>query len=156
MHAGSPQDMSMKPWLHFTSGDYVLFHSWRPVSAKSMFGTCMGLFLLGAFDRWLSATRSMLERYWRHKALNVNQKRHLTFGGKQSDSKEVPIRTIQPFILEHDVPRGFFHAAQALLSYTLMLSIMNFNLAYLVSVVAGLGIGEMIFGRIKEGRNTHK
>ncbi|KAG6911780.1 hypothetical protein DXG01_000026 [Tephrocybe rancida] len=33
-------------------------------------------------------------------------------------------RTIPPFILAHELPRGLFHAGQALLGYVLMLSIM--------------------------------
>ena len=36
----------------------------------------------------------------------------------------IPSRTIPPFIFAYDVPRGLIHAAQALLTYVLMLCVM--------------------------------
>lgn len=58
-----------------------------------------------------------------------------------------PIRTIPPFILSHDIPRGALFAFQALLYYVLMLAVMTFQAGYLISIVAGLTIGEVLFGR---------
>ena len=68
---------------------------------------------------------------------------------------KVPARTIPPFILAHDLPRGLIHAGQALLTYVLMLSVMTFNAAFLIAIVAGLGVGEMVFGRMGNGRHNH-
>ncbi|KAI1797680.1 Ctr copper transporter family-domain-containing protein [Ganoderma leucocontextum] len=58
-----------------------------------------------------------------------------------------PIRTIPPFIPSHDIPRGALFAFQALLYYVLMLAVMTFQAGYLISIVAGLTIGEVLFGR---------
>jgi copper transporter 1 len=73
-------------------------------------------------------------------------------------------RTIAPFLLAVDVPRGVLHAAQTLLRYIIMLAIMcasslpailltpltirrTFQAAYLIALVAGAGVGELLFGR---------
>jgi len=58
-------------------------------------------------------------------------------------------RTFAPFILAHDASRGAMYALQMLLEYALMLSVMTFQVAYIIAILAGLGIGEMIFGRVK-------
>ncbi|CAA7264701.1 unnamed protein product [Cyclocybe aegerita] len=58
------------------------------------------------------------------------------------------LRTITPFIAAHDIPRGALYALQMLLGYGLMLAVMTYQAAYIISIVAGLGIGEIVFGRV--------
>ncbi len=55
---------SMTMWMHFTPGDTVLFYGWVPTSAGAMVGTCIGLFLLALVDRWIAASRAVMEAYW--------------------------------------------------------------------------------------------
>ena len=43
---------------------------------------------------------------------------------KSLDVTTTPPRTIPPFKLAYDLPRGLIHAAQALLAYVLMLCVM--------------------------------
>jgi len=57
-------------------------------------------------------------------------------------------RVIPPFIASHDIPRGLIQAIQSTLSYALMLAVMTFNGAYIICIILGLGIGEILFGRI--------
>ncbi|KAF9557846.1 hypothetical protein CPC08DRAFT_736595 [Agrocybe pediades] len=57
-------------------------------------------------------------------------------------------RTVPPFILAHDLPRGLLFGLQILVSYLLMLAIMTYQAAFFISIVLGLGIGEIIFGRV--------
>jgi len=64
-------------------------------------------------------------------------------------------RIMAPFIAAHDIPRGAIHALQALLGYALMLAVMTFQAAYLISVIIGLGLGEVMFGRMGSGLGTH-
>jgi len=66
-----------------------------------------------------------------------------------------PSRMIAPFIAAHDIPRGAIHALQALLGYTLMLAVMTFQAAYLISIIIGLGLGEVLFGRMGSTMRTH-
>lgn len=55
---------SMLPYLHFTSGDNVLFLGWVPKSAGAMVGTCIGLFMLALVERWVAACRAVMEAHW--------------------------------------------------------------------------------------------
>ncbi|KAJ6534492.1 Ctr copper transporter [Mycena vulgaris] len=123
--------------LHFTPlGDTLWFAGWAPQSGGALAGACIGLFVLALFDRWVASCRKTLEAHW---SLHVwqasaNRKNHLQM--------QAP-----PFIPAHDVPRGALYALQALLGFAVMLVIMTFQVAYIISVVAGFGVGEMLFGR---------
>ncbi|TFK88567.1 hypothetical protein K466DRAFT_66691 [Polyporus arcularius HHB13444] len=64
-------------------------------------------------------------------------------------------RTIPPFIPSHDVPRGVLFALQALLYYALMLAVMTFQAAFIISIIVGLMIGEVLFGRYAGGAKSH-
>lgn len=74
-------------------------------------------------------------------------------------------RTITPFIATHDIPRGILYSLQMFMMYLLMLAVMcaqslymfslllkyssrTFQAAFFISIVVGLGIGEMLFGRL--------
>ena len=76
-------------------------------------------------------------------------------------------RTVPPFILAHELPRGVMYMIQATLTYSLMLTAMfvlpylsippiltlfflprrTFNVVYFLSIIVGLGVGEVVFGR---------
>jgi len=60
-------------------------------------------------------------------------------------------RWSRPFRFGVDVPRGFLQALQTLIHYLLMLSVMTFNIWWLIAVVLGAGIGETLFGRFGSG-----
>jgi copper transporter 1 len=75
-----------------------------------------------------------------------------------------------PFILAQDIPRGAIHAMQALIGYALMLAVMcvppfyglekvllklgcsvsyrTYQAAYIIPIILGLGLGEVMFGRM--------
>ncbi|KAF8078386.1 Ctr copper transporter [Lyophyllum atratum] len=167
----------MVPFLHFTGGDYLLFKAWKPTSAGAIAGACIGLVCLAIFERLISATRGILDNYWRRKGLalasrfvgpsgkasspaNEISEKSLYLKSENPESSDLrqatasPIRTIPPFILAHDFPRGLMHGLQALLTYALMLAVMTFNAAYIISIILGLGIGEAIFGRMGNGRSV--
>ncbi|KAG5719319.1 Protein P80 [Termitomyces sp. T112] len=172
-----PMGDAMIPYLHLTRGDYLLFKALKPTSTGAVAGACICLVLLAIFERWLFAARSALDYHWRRKGLMLaslgvshttearpTEDAEKSFHSKSDDSRALndmdvtepsrPIftRTIPPFILVHDIPRGLLHAGQALLAYVLMLSVMTFNAAYIISIIAGLGIGEVIFGRMGNGK----
>ncbi|KAF9535572.1 Ctr copper transporter [Crepidotus variabilis] len=56
-------------------------------------------------------------------------------------------RTVAPFIAAFDVPRGLLYIFQMILAYTLMLAVMTFQAAYIIAIIVGLGLGEILFGR---------
>jgi len=166
----------MIPWLHFTGGDNLYFKSVHPSSKGAIAGACLVLVLLAIFERWVSAMRAVLEAHWRKRALAIISRRSAESDTPQScdDSEKsmdvdaqtgaqgvsrIPsrlpksARMIAPFIPAHDIPRGVVHTLQAFLSYTLMLAVMTFNASYVISIVIGLGIGEMLFGRMGSAMN---
>ncbi|KAF9073746.1 Ctr copper transporter [Rhodocollybia butyracea] len=167
MDSSTNMTMMMKAYLHFTPGDALLFQSWAPSSSGAIAGACIGLVFVALFERWLFATRAGLESYWRHKALALTSHKasHPDEAEKCCDddvgsvapisSQGLAKRTVPPFIAAHDVPRGMIHAVQALLGYILMLAIMTFQAAYIISIILGLGIGEVLFGRMNTRSVLH-
>lgn len=184
MDMDPPMDnLTMVPFLHFTGGDYLLFEAWKPTSARAIAGACIGLVCFAIFERWISATRGVLDNYWRRKGLalasrsigrssasspspsneilekSLYPKPDNPEGAEQlvaplTDRQATSIRTIPPFILAHDLLRGLMHGFQALLTYSLMLAVMTFNAAYIISIIIGLGIGEAVFGRMGNSRTV--
>ncbi|KAL4243058.1 Copper transport protein [Abortiporus biennis] len=170
--------MMMVPWLHFTGGDNLFFKSWHPSSHGAIAGACIGLVVLAILERWISGMRGLLESHWRRKTLaiigsqcgsstSVKAASPLPSNAKDdnidisqddvksvSDTPKLTVvtrvtpRALPPFIARHDLPRGAIFALQTLFGYILMLAVMTFQAAYLISIVAGLGIGEMLFGRL--------
>lgn len=69
MPQGSTSSMMMVPYLHFTGGDYLFFQTWRPTSSGAIAGACIGLALLGILDRWIAASRSVLQNHWQQKCI---------------------------------------------------------------------------------------
>jgi len=158
----------MIPWLHFGGGDNLIFKSVHPSSKGAIAAACIVLAVIAMFERWLAATRSSLEAKWRQRTLSLISRRddsaYLTSDDKEkasevaSDIQSVArtnsplprktLRAMAPFIAAHDIPRGAIHAIQVSLGYTLMLAVMTFQAAYLISIIVGLGVGEVLFGRI--------
>ncbi|KAI5991498.1 Ctr copper transporter [Pisolithus albus] len=172
----------MDAWLHFGKTDYLLFETWRPSSNGAIAGASIAIFAFGILDRALAALRRSREDHWRTgRTLALLSKPptrtqlsptpdHAKVGDAGESVEEVPVsdsshdvktasrptlRSIPPFIPSHDIPRGIIHAIQTAFSYTLMLIVMTFNAAYIISVVLGLGVGEVLFGRVAYGANTH-
>jgi len=170
----------MVPYFHFEGGDNLLFKSWRPTSSGAIAGACIFLVFLAILERWLAAVRVILNEHWRFRAFAMAARTEkfssrLSAGSEKSGSLDstgeieelprmtappVPIasrrspRKLAPFILAHDIPRGVIHAAQALLGYVIMLAVMTFHAGYIISIVLGLGVGEILFGRLGTDRGA--
>jgi len=59
-----PMDLAsgrMVSYLHFTPGDTLWFQGWVPGRSTTLFGACVGLFLLALLHRWVIALRAGLE-----------------------------------------------------------------------------------------------
>jgi len=109
----------------------------------------------------VNGLRGRLEAYWASNALHSSPAEDKTrdddssftkpekpsSDGSRSTTHAPRKRSVQPFIFAHDFPRGIVYMFQATLTYALMLIVMTFQVAYFVSIVAGLGVGEVMFGR---------
>ncbi|KAG1777435.1 Ctr copper transporter [Suillus placidus] len=161
----------MTPWLHFSGGDYLIFKTWIPESKGAIAGACIALVAFCILERWIAALRRQMEVQWGSRLAMLKHTRnpndtHVDNKPKDLSDKidaieeglsSLPItpvtvssqpRLVPPFIPMHDITRGIFQAVQSLFSYTLMLAVMTFNASYIISIVLGLAIGEVLFGRI--------
>ncbi|KAI0691595.1 CTR copper uptake transporter [Earliella scabrosa] len=158
MSMDGPMDLaagSMTMWLHFTPGDVLLFYGWVPRSVGAMVGTCIGLFLLGIVDRWIAASRAVMEAHWakRLNASTADKKPNALSLGRIRGAGLT--RNGPPFIAAHDIPRGILHGVQATLHFALMLIVMTFQVSFIIAIVVGLGVGEALFGRFAGHAGHH-
>ncbi|KAH9176947.1 hypothetical protein EDB89DRAFT_2204289, partial [Lactarius sanguifluus] len=127
----------MTPYLHFTGGDN-LFKSWRP-SSNGAVAASIALMALAVSERFLFSIRGAMEARWRRRHTffyEAGNERGRCLRGRYDRKQR---RTITPFVFSHDAARGALYSLQALLT---------FQAAYIISVVIGLGLGEVSFERI--------
>ncbi|KAH9964447.1 Ctr copper transporter [Russula dissimulans] len=143
----------MMPYFHFTGGDHLFFKSWRPSSRGAIAGASIALVVLAVLERLLYATRGVMDGRWRRRALvssttNPAGNENGTSPSAKRSHNVRKGRTIPPFDLSRDSARGALYSLQALLAYVLMLAVMTFQAAYIISIIVGLGLGEVLFGRL--------
>ncbi|KIK65180.1 hypothetical protein GYMLUDRAFT_160434 [Collybiopsis luxurians FD-317 M1] len=158
---------NMLTYLHFTvGGDILWFQGWVPETSGSMFGACIGLFLLALVERWIAGCRGLMEAFWTKRAqIAYANKLNNDAGNKKNNTAGVPQATIKnvflmrrapPFIPAHDIVRGIMHAGQAALNFAFMLAVMTFQAGFIISLIIGLGVGETLFGRFAHfGGHAH-
>jgi len=133
---GGVQGGTMRMYLHFTPGDSVLFGPWIPNTDRAVFGTCVGMFMLAMVDRWFSAITAVMNAYWNKKVARA----------PPTELKAI-LSSLPPFVPRHDIPRGIASLGTRAVHFTLMLIVMTQNVSFIVSIIFGLGFGEMLFGR---------
>ncbi|KAJ6463185.1 Ctr copper transporter [Mycena vulgaris] len=148
--------MMMKAYLHFTPGDNLIFATIVPTSAGAIFGTCLILFLISAADRYLRAVCRGLERSFAQRTKRLEATYYFADAADTASSSKRPVSegetppaaTPTRFILSHEVSRGVMAGLQATVHYFLMLVVMTFNASYIISVILGVVVGEVAFGRL--------
>jgi len=147
---------NMIMYLHFKPGDNLWFLGWAPNSAGAMVGSCIGILMLSIAERWLAAMRGVMEAHWRKRAqvtlankLNTSATETLPDERTPAPSRaaQLPPDVALPFVLAYDVPRGIIRIGLASINFLFMLTIMTFQLSFIISIIIGLGIGEALFGR---------
>ncbi|KAG2109065.1 CTR copper uptake transporter [Suillus clintonianus] len=145
---------NMLAYLHFTPGDNLWFLGWVPKSSGAMIGTCIALFMLALVERWIAACRGVMEFHWGQQANIITSNKLHTLPTPSSPISFIK-RFTPPFIPAHDITRGVIFAAQALLGYLFMLTVMTYQLGFILSLVVGLGVGECLFGRFSSITHAH-
>ncbi|XP_006463818.1 hypothetical protein AGABI2DRAFT_74407 [Agaricus bisporus var. bisporus H97] len=151
------------PYFHFAGGDHLLFKAWQPTSAGAIVGACLGVFFLAIFERLVYAFSHVLVHYLMRRQSPSRSSRDINHISKSHDSSKSfeisvaeleegnspPRTTIAPFIIPSiDIPRGILYGFQTLLIFFLMLIARTYHAGYILSVIAGLTLGETLFGRI--------
>lgn len=152
----------MKSYFHTDTGDTVLFKSWILKSGWDTFLTCIAFLLLAILYEGIKCYREHL-----YKRLSFAVKKEVTVisnghnttsrssvGGSPPSSAKVnlgsatgaPEPSINPriFSVPHLIQSGL-HVCQVILSYTLMLAFMTFNIWICLSILMGAGIGYFMF-----------
>lgn len=154
--------MMMTPYFHWmANADALYFKTWVPQTAGSLVGACIGLFCLAMLERFLGGARGLVEAWWRRQHASsatqalvtpenasVHSHSKSIEGGRDYLMSAGPVPLIASFEPMRDMVRGAMQAAQSLVGFFLMLSIMTYNAAFLLSVILGLGIGEFVFARL--------
>ncbi|KAM0806245.1 Ctr copper transporter [Usnea florida] len=159
--------MPMMMSTFFSSKDTVLFSNrLRPSNTGQYAGICIFLIVLAAFLRCLLSYRAMLEHGWRRTELQRQQvavtgERQDGDGGRLRENdigagtrrnssplgKSSPRRYSVPWRLSTDIPRAFLDMVIALVGYLLMIAVMTMNVGYLCSILGGIFLGSLMFGR---------
>ncbi|KAJ6605110.1 Ctr copper transporter [Mycena sp. CBHHK59/15] len=151
----------MKAYLHFAPGDTLLFNSIVPTSSGAIFGACLIFFLISVGDRYLRAACRGVERTFSQRAKRLTTAYYHfddaadSSGGSAASHAKAPASELDKpaaapgrFILSHELSRGALAGLQTTIHYLLMLVVMTFNAAYIVSVILGVVVGEAAFGRL--------
>ncbi|KAF7980532.1 hypothetical protein HWV62_37663 [Athelia sp. TMB] len=139
---------AMLPYLHFVPGDNLWFLGWVPESAGAMVGACIGLFLLALVDRWIAACRAIMEVHWSKRAQMVEWTKEDANVIGTSKEKSSRLHRMSPqFIPAHDLSRGVLQIVQSLLGFLFMLTVMTFQVGFILAIVVGMGVGETLFGK---------
>ncbi|KAF8126326.1 CTR copper uptake transporter, partial [Boletus edulis] len=153
---------NMLPYLHLTPGDTVWFIGWVPTSAGAMVGTCIGLFMLSIVERWVAVCLELAEQHWTERTSNliIGRSDDIVSPGSSTASSSLLVPEkfkwgLPPFVPEFDITRGVLFTAQKFLQILLMLTVMTFQFAFVVSIAIGSGVGEVLFGRFLTSSHEH-
>ncbi|KAF8761724.1 Ctr copper transporter family [Rhizoctonia solani] len=172
----------MIPYLHFTGGDYLFFDAVAPASRGAIAGACIVLAILAVTERAIAGIRGIFTMYvaegivsWgtagerlavvsgeppcTGKVIEIDVSTGSTGSQASSEFTICPLpaqrkRSMPPFSWSYELTRGGLFIVQSFFVYAIMLGVMTFNAAYIISIVAGTAVGEILFGRFAAGQ-TH-
>jgi copper transporter 1 len=162
----SAQQSSMKSYLHSDFGDTVLFKSWVLHSTWDIVLTCLAFLLLAILYEGIKCYREHLFKRLSFAVkkqvpvLGTLHHHHIHQNGsgvthsarqRQESPPDAPSFSfgnsnfnLRILSLPHTI-QTVLHVVQMLLSYTLMLAFMTFNLYICMSIILGAGIGYFMF-----------
>ncbi|CAL8574851.1 hypothetical protein XPA_000802 [Xanthoria parietina] len=147
-----------------------LSSNWKPSSQGGYAGTCLFLIFLGAFFRILMAGKHLIEQRWHDLE---SERRYVAVRGTPTEAERInadvdskkavliseqgveePVKVVKrtrrpvtPWRFSIDGPRAAYTLLLSTVGYLLMLAVMTMNLGYFLSVLGGIFLGELAFGR---------
>ena len=140
---------TMTAFLHLNPGDTLWLSGWVPGRSSTLWGACVALILLGIGERWVAAARASVERAIAHETYMTPEEKEKI---KEFSLPKVIflLRGAAPFVLSHAWARGALQMVQSTLGFLFMLAVMTYQVGFILSIVLGLGVGEMMYGRYTE------
>ncbi|KAN0025121.1 hypothetical protein ACTFIV_009537 [Dictyostelium citrinum] len=131
----------MRMYFHTGILDYILFKSWVPRTDRQFAGSWFAIFFFAIFFELEKTLRSILEKRWTPKKKDSDDDSSLISSSLLGGS--------YPKFSYRDIIRGCLHAIELTCSYALMLVAMTFNVALFFAVIAGVLVGNILFGRYR-------
>ncbi|KAK9320444.1 Ctr copper transporter family-domain-containing protein [Lipomyces orientalis] len=172
MDMSSSMSMSSMSF-HTSASDFLFATGWTPSSKRQYAGICIFLIVLGAVYRFMHVLKHRTERYLNARTL-VNMRSIATAtqnphtdtvyadsleksAGEATVQSERPLQfgSVRPWRVSVDVPLSLIQLVLSAISYLLMLAVMTFNVGYFLSVLGGIFLGELLFGRFSSNFAGH-
>ncbi|KAJ3078898.1 hypothetical protein HDU99_000318 [Rhizoclosmatium hyalinum] len=138
---GSSGSMAMA--LHWSLGDSVLFESFAPSSNAGLLGAAAFVFAFAIVGESIGAAKRAIVK---HRIKSV-QSGHLKDDANKSlisTNKKRP-RLLDSAFIAHQVTKFVLEVAQTLVSFLVMLIVMQFNIVYLLAASLGYGVAAWLF-----------
>ncbi|KAK9490195.1 Ctr copper transporter family-domain-containing protein [Lipomyces doorenjongii] len=171
MSTSTDGSMSMSSMSFHTSiFDFLFSKGWTPSSRGQYAGTCIFLIVLAVIYRMTHVLKHRTERYFNARARQFARNiatAHLQMdqnaGSFEKSAGEVTIgperplqfRNVRPWRVSMDIPLSLIQLVLSGVSYLLMLAVMTFNVGYFLSVLGGIFLGELLFGRFTSNIEGH-
>ncbi|KAK9314148.1 Ctr copper transporter family-domain-containing protein [Lipomyces starkeyi] len=166
MPTSTDESMSMSSMssmsFHTSIFDFLFSRGWTPSSRGQYAGTCIFLIVLAVIYRMTHVLKHRTERYLNARArqlarniatahlnMDLNAGSFEKSAGEATTEPERPLqfRNVRPWRVSMDIPLSLIQLVLSGVAYLLMLAVMTFNVGYFLSVLGGIFLGELLFGR---------
>ncbi|KAI9247335.1 Ctr copper transporter family-domain-containing protein [Sporodiniella umbellata] len=157
-HSMSHMMMGAMGTFHWgTSGDGLWIDTWVPQSKGAYAGALIGILIMSALSRGIPVLEVYLLSKGKLQAGKpysdyINESVPPAKSDIETTSKFTPLRLpmVPAFSWKSGIVRSTLSAFSTFISYLLMMAVMTGNGGYFFILVAGVFVGEMVFGRYKQ------
>jgi hypothetical protein len=162
----------MKMFFHFGYVDYILFKQWVPRSPLQYWLSVLAVVLLGIFYEYLLTIRAILEYQWAERDAQRMARLNNGLGGsngaldreglllQSGDVDRQRFKNANPYMIvfrgagpkfdwSQELLRAFLQFIETVISYSLMLIAMTFNVGLFLGVPLGIALGALMFARFR-------